>query len=406
MVGQEGPVPREQVVRWLDTLAGLLRAEGDPARLYDGAARALAELAGLDEGGVAVRGADGWEPATVPAALLDRVAREAAGTFLSGPDGAVVAAPVIAEGGEPDAVLWGRSAEPSGRPCTLVLRLVETLAAAVAAARSRRKVPAAEGQEREVTVLFCDVCGFSRLAERLGPRVTGLLAADALEHVTRCVRARAGVVVDYHGDGVLAMWNAPDDQPDHAERACRAALDVQAGLPRLDVAWHETLGGPLQLGSAVNTGLAVVGNAGSRQQFKYGPIGHTVNLAQRVEAAVKEFGLPVLITGATRQRLGEAFATRRLCRARVAGLREEVDLHELHGTRSTAEWRKRRDLYELALSLFESGHWGATCRATYPLLAGQEGRYDRASLYLVGRAVECLRSPPAAFDPVLELAGK
>jgi adenylate cyclase len=403
MVRQEGAVPRAQVARWLDTLAGLLRTEGGLARLYEGAARALAALAGLDDAGVAIRGDDGWQAGAVPAEVLDRVAGERGGTCVAGPGGVVVAAAVGSGSGAADAVLWGRAAEARGRPGTLELRLVETLAAAVAAARSRRQAPSAEGQEREVTVLFCDVCGFSGLAERLGPRVAGRLAADALEHVTGCIRAHGGVIVDYHGDGVLAMWNAPDDQSDHAGRACLAALAIKAGLPRLSAAWHETVGGPLELGTAVNTGPAVVGNTGSRQQFKYGPIGHTVNLAQRIEGAVKEFGLPVLITGATRQRIGEAFATRRLCRARVAGLREAVDLYELHGTEATAEWRDRRDAYELALSLFESGQWGAACRTTYRLLAGQEGNYDRACLQLVGRAVQCLRSPPATFDPVLEL---
>jgi adenylate cyclase len=263
-----------------------------------------------------------------------------------------------------------------------------------------------EGQEREVTVLFCDICGFSHLAERLGPRITCRLVVDVMELVTRRIREWDGNVVDYYGDGLLAMWNAPADQPEHARLACRAALGIRDDLPLLAAAWQEVLGGPLALGIAVNTGPALVGNTGSRQKVKYGPIGHTVNLAHRVEGLIKHFGLPVLLTGSTRALLRDSFATRRLCRVRISGLQSPVDLYELHAEAAPPEWLPWRDAYETGLALFEAGQWGAACRAIYPLLAGQEGHYDLACLHLVGRAVECLKAPPGSFDAVLELKGK
>jgi len=208
------------------------------------------------------------------------------------------------------------------------------------------------------------------------------------------------------GDGLMAMWNAPTDQSDHAVLACRAALAMLGELPDLSREWREVLSGPLGLGIGLNTGTALVGNCGSRHRFKYGPLGHTVNLGSRVEGATKHFGIPALITGSTRALLGDQFATRRLCRVRVVGVSGAVDLYELHAESATPEWLAHRDTYENALALFEAGEWAAACRAIYPLLAGQEGRYDFPSLDLVVRSIECLKNPPKDFDGVVELSSK
>ena len=107
-----------------------------------------------------------------------------------------------------------------------------------------------EGREREVTVLFADIRGFSAVSERLSPRLTCELVRDVMEHLTARIMESAGVVVDYVGDGLLAMWNAPLEQPDHAVRACRAALAMRDGLPELNRNWQDRLRGNLGLGSA------------------------------------------------------------------------------------------------------------------------------------------------------------
>ena len=141
-----------------------------------------------------------------------------------------------------------------------------------------------------------------------------------MQHLTARIMESSGVVVDYIGDGLLAMWNAPLEQPDHAALACRAALAMRDGLPELNRRWEGRLGKPIGLGIGINSGAALVGNTGSHQKFKYGPLGHTVNLASRVEGATKHLGVSLLLTGSTRNSLGSSFATRRLCRARVVGI--------------------------------------------------------------------------------------
>jgi adenylate cyclase len=263
-----------------------------------------------------------------------------------------------------------------------------------------------EGQEREVTVLFSDLRGFSRLAEKLGPRDACRLVREAMDRFTSRVREFDGVVVDFAGDGMMAMWNAPTDQPEHAVLACRAALAMIGDLPQVSESYRGVMGGALGLGIGINTGQALVGNVGSQTRLKYGPFGHTVNLASRVEGATKHLGVPLLVTGSTRERLGSDFSLRRLCRARLAGIDGAVDLFELHAARRDPAWDERRDTYEKALAQYEAMQWSSACQTVQSLLGLQEGHYDLPSLDLVSRAVECLRSPPEKFDPVFEFRSK
>jgi adenylate cyclase len=180
---------------------------------------------------------------------------------------------------------------------------------------------------------------------------------------------------------------------------------MQAEVPKLGAEWQSRLGVGLKLGFGLNTGPALCGNTGARQRFKYGPLGHAVNLASRVEGATKQLGVPLLITGSTRAQLGDAFATRRLCRVRVVGIDCPVDLYELHSEAAPAEWTARRDAYEQALTQFEGSHFRNACRGLWALGAHDESP-DLPSLILVGRAVQEMKAPSDKFDGVIDLTSK
>jgi len=447
------PVP-EELARWFESLVGVQRAAASSPDFFAETARAVVALIGLDCGLVILRkGLDWVAQACHPLQdnpegqfsrwILETVSRERR-TFYQGVQAttaslenvaAVVASPIFDEAQNVIGVVYGarRGAGRSPEISPLEAQLTQVLAAAVAAglARLESEAQAArrrvqfeqfftsdlaaaldrdptllEGREREVTVLFADIRGFSEVSERLPARLSCELIRDIMEHLTARIVESAGVVVDYMGDGLLAMWNAPVEQPDHAARACRAALAMRDGLPELNNRWQNRLGRPLGMGIGLNSGPALVGNTGSQKKFKYGPLGHTVNLGSRVEGATKHLGVGLLITGSTRDRLNQTFATRRLCRARVVGIAGEVDLHELHAESDSIEWQFRRESYERALSLYETGDWSEACRALLPLLTQAEGTYDLPSLTLLGRAVECIKAPPPHFDPVLELKSK
>ncbi|MBV8556980.1 MAG: adenylate/guanylate cyclase domain-containing protein, partial [Planctomycetaceae bacterium] len=241
-----------------------------------------------------------------------------------------------------------------------------------------------EGRDCQVTLLFCDIRGFSRISERLGPSRTVAWVGDVMEALSTCVLAERGVVVDYIGDAVMAVWNAPADQPDHAARACRAALAMAEEVPALGDRWRDRIGGPLGLGIGLNTGPALVGNTGSRTRFKYGPLGHTVNLASRVEGATKHLGVPLLLTGSTHAALGpdHGFATRRLCRAAVVGIEGPVDFYELRAGAADPAWNAWRDAYEAALRHFEASELPEALGILHGLLKGRRGQYDLPALTL------------------------
>ena len=455
------PTP-ETLTHWFETVIRVQRAAAGSPEFYDQTARAVVDLVGLDRGLVILRRGGRWgaqarypdDGAELPGrefslTILERVVRERRTFFqtsataasatesLQGVE-AVAASPIFDPRDQVAGVVYG--CRNRINPLLgvgigpLEAQVMQLLASAVGVglarleheaeasrlrvqfeqffsadlARELQKNPRLlDGQEREITVMFCDIRGFSRLAEKLGPADTCRLVSDVMEKLTTRVMEYDGVVVDYTGDGLMAMWNAPAGQPDHAAKACRAALGMLSELPELDAHWHDRLGVPLRLGIGLNTGPALCGNTGSRQKFKYGPLGHAVNLASRVEGATKQLGIPLLVTGSVRQQIGDAFATRRLCRARVVGIDCPVDLYELYAETAPPEWAARRDTYEAALAQYESRDWSGTCRTLQPLLAADGDYRDLPSLTLVIRAAEALvKTPPEPFDGVIELNSK
>jgi adenylate cyclase len=372
----EAPAP-EVLAHWLETIIGLQRPAAGPAELYEHTARALVELIGLDQGLVLVRRDQAWAVAASHAAdpagsvrfsktLVAHAAAQrctvyqglqawAARTMSVGDLGGMVVSPVFGVDDEVVGVLYGGRKQRGPLPCAirpLEAQIVQLLAAAVganlarlAAVRTRvqfeqfappelvreleRQPALLEGRTQEVTVLVSDLRGFTALTERLGAETTFRLVRDVMERLSERIIAEGGVIVDYAGDGILAMWNAPVPQEDHAARACRAALAMLGEVEGLNVRWEATAGGPLRLGIGVNTGPAHVGNTGSSRRLKYGPHGHTVNLASRVQTATKALGVPLLVTAATQKRLPAAFVARPRDPVALPGVAEEVVLYEL-----------------------------------------------------------------------------
>jgi adenylate cyclase len=222
---------------------------------------------------------------------------------------------------------------------------------------NRTHQSAGRTQEREVTLLFADLRGSTEMsaAAEVEPVVYELLG-HVMDCLTEAIHQNEGLVVDYYGDGLVAMWNAPHDQPQHAELACRAAITMLQELPAVSTEWEDVLRADLRLGIGVHTGAARVGNAGSSQQAKYGPRGPNVNLTSRVEAATKEVGIPLLATAAAIERLSNDFESNRVCRARMPGLPEPVDLYAVRAV-SSAHCSTAWQHYEVALRHFEAGHF-------------------------------------------------
>jgi adenylate cyclase len=442
---------------WLQRIISLQQAGVGSAEFYRETAQALIELLGMDLGLVLLLRHGAWS-IVGSAVSSDRVAVRYSKTLLDhvvaqrktfyedleklGGSAASladiecgVASPIFGVNEEVVGVLYGVRSQfglaERGSIEPLEAQLVQLLAAAVGANLARsvaqrtrvqfeqffsadlvreleRDADLLEGRTDEVTILFSDLRGFTTLSERLGPHKTCHMLRDMMERLSEKIVERGGVIVDYAGDGILAMWNAPVKQADHAARACSAALAMLDVLPDLNARWSDEVAAGLVLGIGINTGEALVGNTGSQRKFKYGPHGHTVNVASRIQDATKKLRLPLLITESTRACLPAEFFTRRIGRIVLPGVAQPVVAYELFGRRESPEWIHLRDTYEAALSLFEAGQWARACHALTPLLDPGADRpvYDWPTLKLMRRAWDCLETRPDPFDPIIEVTSK
>jgi adenylate cyclase len=450
----------ESLFRWLQAAIAVLQSATGSSDFFRHAAHSVIELVGLDSCGVLLRDGSTWKPAALEMArtrdagdpwqpsrqVMDQVCREktaiwqvpraaaSAAASLAGVK-AVIAAPILDRQGDVIGVLYGdrrfgTNASLAPEINKIEAMLVELLAYGVAAGLARAQHEQAAiaarvrfeqfftpelsrqlasqpdlltGRDAEITVVFSDIRGFSRLSERLGPAKTVEWVSDVLGTLSACALEQSGVLVDYLGDEVITMWGAPEQQPDHARLACSAALRMLARLPELNERWQSVLQEPIKLGIGINTGIARVGNIGSSYKFKYGPLGGAVNLASRVQGATKYFFASVLATQSTVSRIGPAFATRRLGRVRVVNITEPVELYEVSRL-GTPGWPERKGAYEKALVAFERGDFTAAIRELEALVA----RYptDGPASVLMSRALSNAGVDPAEFDRVWQLPGK
>ncbi len=185
------------------------------------------------------------------------------------------------------------------------------------------------GERREVSILFQDIRGFTSLSEKLDPSALLKLLNQFFTEVVAAVEAEGGVVKQFVGDGVMALFGAPQAYPDHPERAVRAALGIVQRL----VGLNEVLGRQglptLQIGVGIHTGAVVAGLIGPDNRVEYGVVGDPVNLANRVEALTKEVSATVLVSTEISARLGPAFTLGRAATLPVKGKTHPVNVVEV-----------------------------------------------------------------------------
>lgn len=170
----------------------------------------------------------------------------------------------------------------------------------------------AKAYERDVTVMFTDVCGFTRTAARLSPSETAEFLNAHFALVGSCVETEEGTIDKYMGDSLMAFWGAPESQPDHVERACRAAVAIASAV-RADNRDRRARGlEPVRVRVGISTGAALVGNIGAPNRMNYTLVGDTVNVAQRLEQLGKTLpsdgDVTVLVTEGCHERLPDTAA--------------------------------------------------------------------------------------------------
>ncbi|MCM2374919.1 adenylate/guanylate cyclase domain-containing protein [Aporhodopirellula aestuarii] len=271
-----------------------------------------------------------------------------------------------------------------------------------------------EGRDAEVTVLFCDIRGFSLISERIGPRQTIQWINDVFTTLSQCVLDTDGVLVDYIGDELMAMWGAPDEQIDHAARACQAALAMVGQIEPIRERWKEITPNRFGIGIGVNTGMAQVGNTGSLLKFKYGPLGNTVNIASRIQGMTKQFGVTTLVSESTLASVrsnpyqaieGESvnLQFRRIAEVQPVGVQSHLLIHQL-ASNPNASWTELRDRYEQALSAYCDGQPTQSAAELIKLVANFPD--DEPSLLLLQRVVDSIAAKNTEVDHVIRLVRK
>src|SRR5882724_7472344 len=230
------------------------------------------------------------------------------------------------------------------------------------------------GEEREMTIMFSDVRGFTTISESFKHDPQGLtkLMNRFLTPLTNAILARKGTIDKYMGDAIMAFWNAPLDDKEHQLNACEAAVDM---LERIDVLnkqreFEAKEGGhvyiPLNVGVGLNTGTCVVGNMGSDLRFDYSVLGDSVNLASRLEGQSKEYGFPIIVGSKTALAVKDKFAILELDFIMVKGKKEPEVIYAIAGREDTAQsarFQRLRNLTIEMLACYRSRDWDGALAA-------------------------------------------
>ena len=243
------------------------------------------------------------------------------------------------------------------------------------------------GEQRELSILFSDIRGFTTVSESLTPPNLVKLLNEYLSPMTRIVLDERGTLDKFIGDAVMALFNAPLDVPEHPTHACAAAVRMMEELKLLNIGFAERGMHTLDIGIGINTGPAVVGNMGADIRFDYTAIGDSVNLASRLESLNKYYGSHILVSEDTRNQVSDSrFIFREVDRVKVKGKHLPIVMYELMISNTDILPR-----FEVALQKYRSQNFSGA-KSDFEELTS---RYDDGpSRLYAGRCDEYLAAPP------------
>lgn len=251
------------------------------------------------------------------------------------------------------------------------------------------------GEEKNLTVLFSDLIGFTTISEQMAPDQIIDFLSEYFDEMTRIIFEYEGTLKEYVADELMGIFGAPIPQPDHCERACLAALNMQKRLSELRKIWPQQGKPVLRARIGINTGSMLVGNLGSSYRFSYGVIGDQVNLASRLEGLSSIYGTKILINETTAEKVKHHFHLREIDTVRVKGRKGVVNVYELIDEKSVVlndSQKKTRDFYHMGLKLYRKQKWE---KAIDQLKTAMEcDPEDMPSQLIIERCLHYMKSPP------------
>jgi adenylate cyclase len=262
------------------------------------------------------------------------------------------------------------------------------------------------GEEKELTALFSDIRGFTALSEGLSPTSLVEILNEYFSEMTDVIFKHWGTLDKYIGDAIMAFWGAPYPQTDHAVRACRAALEMQQTLIKLQRRWDAQGRPGIDIGVGINTGVMVVGNMGSKKRFNFTIMGDNVNLASRLEGTNKTFGTRLIISESTYEAVRNEMLGRELDLIRVKGKLKPVKIFELVGTVAESDQhRDRIERFERGLEAYREGNW-ATALGIFEALVGDYPQDGPSHVFIKRCHDFLLLHPEGAWDGVYVMKTK
>lgn len=255
------------------------------------------------------------------------------------------------------------------------------------------------GERRELSIFFSDLEGFSGISEHLNPVELTTLLNNYLSDMTDIILEEGGTLDKYEGDAILAFWNAPLTQGNHAARACRAALRCQDKLSRRRAEFRERTGSELFMRIGINTGEVVVGNMGSRERFDYTVLGDAANLASRLEGANKAFGTYLMVSESTWRQTEGKFAGRELGKLQVVGRKSPVRVFQPLGL-AGEETGPEREEFEKGVRLCYRKAWSEA------LSVFEQLTDDPAARVYAERCRMLIENPRETWDGIWKLTEK
>jgi len=262
------------------------------------------------------------------------------------------------------------------------------------------------GEVRHMTAFFSDIQGFTTISEKMKHEIVPFLN-EYLTEMCDIILGYDGTVDKFEGDAIIAFFNAPLDQPDHAQRACLCSVDIQERMRELRSKWVAEGRPEIHMRIGLNTGEMTVGNMGSRDRFDYTIIGDEVNLAARLEAAGKQFKVYTMVSEATMKEAGDAVESRLLGVIRVVGKTEPVRVYELLGRKGAAEPNRvaAARVFERACQSYLDREFQTAMELFQKAL--EINPADGPSMLYIGWCEEYIKNPPPPhWDGVHELTSK
>ncbi len=264
-----------------------------------------------------------------------------------------------------------------------------------------------KGRTSEVTVLFSDIRGFTKISERLEPEMVGTILRIYFSRMIKTIFKNEGTLNKLMGDAIMAFFGDPEEQADHPKKAASAALDMLSELAVLKRDSDIPVLRDFAIGIGLNTGLVTVGNLGSDEFVDYTVIGDNVNLGSRLEGLNKEYGSSILVSEFTKIRIEDAFETRPLGRVRVVGKTKPVAIFELLARRGSLDplMAQVRDSFTKGLDLWTRGKFAEAIPVFEQTLAMKPD--DGPSKTFLDKSKALVESPPKEeWDGVFTPKGK